>query len=536
MTLKRSDWQYLIIILLLATLWRAWHWRVAAPYPHSGDEKTKMKIAMQIICLRDPNPHYFDQPSFVIYSLTGLYRVYFAARGIEPVLDQCAAIMDEEFATLLFIGRGLMIALGLLNIGAVYLLGRELFNRRVGLLAALFLAIVPLHAIYSYYTKEDIPLTFWMTVALVFIARLWRYGRTRDYLLAGLFSGVAMSAKYPGIVLLVPLLGAHLLRGWKVQSTQSDKTTETQRTRSFSVFSWSNAVFSLMAMGAGFLLITPFALLDFVEFWRGWSGQMEYIQTGHHDYISISAWDYWWTFHLRQSIVPGIGWVLVLLAGGAVVYGLVRRNRAVWLLLMIIAPFYMLIEGSRAKPYPFFERYALPLIPPLLVCAAWGIWRIRRRWGQFAAGIVLLGAVAYPWTTTTLSVLTIAPDTRILALEWIRDNVAVGDKLALSNNLEYAQRTIDADWLSRYRVEELEYELPNALAARGVDYVAVTEFEYRRYLIHEEVETERSKFYDELFTQTNLVQEIRPRYPPCGKHNPVVRIYGLRKSAEIEIE
>ena len=57
--------------------------------------------------------------------------------------------------------------LGTLTIPVVYLLGVRAFGHRVGLLAAAFVAVSPLHTFHSHYPYRDVPMIFVLTLTLV---------------------------------------------------------------------------------------------------------------------------------------------------------------------------------------------------------------------------------------------------------------------------------------------------------------------------------------------------------------------------------
>lgn len=63
------------------------------------------------------------------------------------------------------------VILGTATVGLTFLLGKELFNRRVGLLASLFLAIAPLHVYYSQEARMYVFAAFSVTLSIYFLNR-----------------------------------------------------------------------------------------------------------------------------------------------------------------------------------------------------------------------------------------------------------------------------------------------------------------------------------------------------------------------------
>lgn len=102
---------------------------------------------------------------------------------------------------------------GALSVPAVYLLGRELFDKRVGLTAALLLATLPLHLHMSRLALMNImdallgPLLFYV------LLRALRRGQRMDFVLAGGLLGLTHYFYEGGRLFFTPLVGLWLLCG-----------------------------------------------------------------------------------------------------------------------------------------------------------------------------------------------------------------------------------------------------------------------------------------------------------------------------------
>src|SRR5262245_36918476 len=156
--------------------------------------------------------------------------------------------------------------MGTATIAVLYVLAAEFYGATVGLLASLFLTVNLLHIRDSHYITTDVPLTFLITVALLFVFRYWREGRTREAAAAGLLAGPAASLKYPGGLMLLPLVLPHFLcprpAGGRLPWIVSP---------------------AVLAVGvraaAGFLAGTPYALLTPVAFFRGVFRELREVNT-----------------------------------------------------------------------------------------------------------------------------------------------------------------------------------------------------------------------------------------------------------------
>jgi 4-amino-4-deoxy-L-arabinose transferase len=97
-----------------------------------------------------------------------------------------------------------------------YLIGKELLDRRAGLIAAMLQAVNPfvLQLVHGYQFADaiDVALLFWVEVGVYFLVRSLRTGSWRDVLLAGLAQGLAFLCKsYLAFIIFGIALTAWLL-------------------------------------------------------------------------------------------------------------------------------------------------------------------------------------------------------------------------------------------------------------------------------------------------------------------------------------
>ena len=97
--------------------------------------------------------------------------------------------------------RLLVVALGLATVLVVYLLGRLLYDHRVGLVAALLLAAMPYHVGVSRQVLLDVPMTFMATTSLYFVARFCRDRSLRSLLSAAVLFGATVLTKETAVLL-----------------------------------------------------------------------------------------------------------------------------------------------------------------------------------------------------------------------------------------------------------------------------------------------------------------------------------------------
>lgn len=101
------------------------------------------------------------------------------------------------------------ILLSLASIIVTYFIGKELFNKKVGLIASFLLSIFPLDIIYSTQVGPEIPLQFFSALAILFFIK----SEKNKNLLFALITGVSIGLSYltkSVIVVLIPVLASYV--------------------------------------------------------------------------------------------------------------------------------------------------------------------------------------------------------------------------------------------------------------------------------------------------------------------------------------
>ena len=118
------------------------------------------------------------------------------------MLDKSSWVVDPT--PFYLAGRLLVVAFGGASLYLVYRLGKAAFSPLVGLLAALFLAVEPVHVRYSHVAVTDVPATAFSLLALLLLVGAAQ-GRGRRWLVAGaVAAGLATSVKYNLGMLFIP--------------------------------------------------------------------------------------------------------------------------------------------------------------------------------------------------------------------------------------------------------------------------------------------------------------------------------------------
>ena len=355
------------------------------------------------------NPHFFPYGSLPIYVTRA---VSLASSTVKPWL--------KSYDGIVAVGRAMSAVWGALTVLALLFLGRRLYGPRVGFWAALFLALSVFHVQNSHFGTSDIPLTFLILVSLAFIVRIVEEGKPLFYVAAGLSIGFAAATKISALPVLLPLGLAALYR-----------LHLERRARPVLM-----GVVAVAAVGAGFFLGEPYAILDYRAFSHDILEQSRMVRNaGSLPYTNQYVGTLPFLYPLGELIFWGMGPLLALagLAGTALVVRGTRRaeeplpkeRRAAELILLAWVVVFFAITGSFSVKFP---RYLLPLYPLLALWAARLLvsWADRSRAGRVARGAVVGATAAY--LVAFLAIYT-RPHTAVQASEWLYENVPPKSKV-----------------------------------------------------------------------------------------------------------
>ena len=301
------------------------------------------------------NPHWFPLGSVLIYVLVFFRFV------IELFTDITA--MD-----LRYVGRALSALADVGSVFMVYLLGRRMFSQRVGLLAAGLTALAVVHVQSSHFYRPETFSVFFILFSFWAMLRMLERRRLRDSLLLGLIVGLAMAPKISVLPLAIPLALAYCYRAWDAAGgSRAGVTIAILRN------TLHHAVLAGVAAVGVFVLLTPYALLDFATFVADLKAQASMArQAGLWpftiQYVDTPAFLY----QIRQTIVWGLGIPLGVVAWLSIPFAalMVLKKSGPWrfdlLLLAWVVPQFIFLETFEVH----FLRYVFPLMPVMILMGA----------------------------------------------------------------------------------------------------------------------------------------------------------------------
>ncbi len=353
----------------------------------------------------DLNPHSFNYPSLFKYVVFGLFGADFAVgkvlgrfSGQEDFLRSFFAA-DMEFRLLM---RLWSVALGTVGVALL----RWAPGKAWG---SFFLAVSFLHVRDSHFGVTDVTMVTMATAAVLLACVLQREGSLRSALWAGAVAGLATSTKYNAALLAVPLAAAALT------ALVGGRQVPDARTRVKLVAA------VLGSMGLGFVLGTPFALLDPVQFITDFRFEMAHLAEGQHIDVGVG-----WAHHAGTTLPEALGWPLFVVGATALVLSLIANPR----LSLVLFSFPVLYFIAIGRGHTAFYRYMLPVLPFLCIAAGAFLEAAHHKLGRTAA-LLIAGILAAPTAYRAVQAdrLFLAGDTRQAMGEWIEGNVATNSEI-----------------------------------------------------------------------------------------------------------
>lgn len=443
------------------------------------------------------NPHWFPLGSSLIYVLVLLRSI------IELFVD--IGDLDMRYA-----GRVLSALADLGTVLMVYVLGKRMFSRNVGLLAAALTALAVVHVQNSHFYRPETFSVFFILVSFWAMLRMVEHRRWQDSLLLGALVGLAIAPKVSVLPLVLPLALAYGY--WALNSAGGR---------------WSGinlGIVRRMLVHAGlaglsalavFFLLTPYALLDFTAFIGDLTAQANMARHAGLwpftiQYIDTPAFLY----QMRQTTVWGLGIPLGVVAWLSIPFTVVmalkvrETRRADLLLLAWVVPQFIFLETFEVH----FLRYVFPLMPFMILMGArmllWLVDYSRAasiRYGsvietshlalsklkaivllaspKLAVGLVVLVVIATGFYSLAFQKVYAQDHPAVEASQWIRQNVPASAKIVSDNHWdEFIPELYRYDLWQFPAYEPDTAEKMSALASHLSEAEYVVFYSYRPYV------------------------------------------------------
>jgi YYY domain-containing protein len=357
----------------------------------------------------------------------------------------------------------------------VFLTGKLLYDRRVGLLAMLLMATAVLDIQLAHYFTVDSFLTFFAALTIYYCVRIAKLGRWSDFALAGLAYGLAAACKLSGVFLGPVIALAVVWRLWspaaaflRAKEAPAAAPPAEPPAGPEERGEGPDDVYPLLKPTLGFLLAIFVAFVAFriaepyaftgpnvwnvgiaEEYAKDMEGLIGLQRGGNVPFMWEWVGRTPYLFSLKNMLLWGMGLPLGIAAWGGFLWAawrLLRRREATNILLLVWITFYFLFWGRQ-----FYQtmRYFLPIYPALVLLAAYALnelWQLAcsqtlhdllRRWAARAQPVVpvlLRATVVGVAVSTVLWALAFTnvyrrPLSRIEASAWMIDNLPAGSSI-----------------------------------------------------------------------------------------------------------
>jgi len=359
-------------------------------------------------------PSHFNFPTLFSYLsafATSIGVAGMMASGmIESAREFVHLYFDFDSVLPVFPGRLLSALMGVGTIIVVFHSAKKFFNEDIALLAAAILGFSTLHIRYSGYALPDVATAFFVSCSLYYALAALRSETRRDYILAGVFAGLAATTKYNGAMVTTSIAAVHLvhLHDRKLLGRPA---------------AWLNSkvLWSAAAFICALILGSPGLLIDPVSFINVFLRIMAAVHTGYTGGFGMSYLyqiAQFWHWEKTFAILFGLG------IGAA----LLHRDRKDIVLLALVLPAFLYIGSWQGGSL----HYLLFLYPPLALMAASFLYvalnQTSKQKSRMMPALIILGLFSWPvYSATAYAYTQISrEDSRRPAYRWIQSHLPEG--------------------------------------------------------------------------------------------------------------
>lgn len=535
-TAPRSEFPTAILLAGLIALSTGLHLRGIKgdlPFVPEADEPIAVVRAAQIAATHDLNPHWFGHPgSTVIYPLAAVYAV---RRLVADPIDWPAVVQDlrgydPAHADLYLLGRLLSIAYAALMLPLVFLLGRNVFDRRVGWLGALVSIFFPVAIWHAQIVRTDSAGAFFTVLALWLCMRLYDRPALATQVLAGAAIGLAISTRYFMLTLVPIWFAVSAIAVWRSAGRRA---------------ALLQAGAGLAAIGAIFALTSPFVLLDFPSALGNLRTEARSTQLGA-DGLSFLGNLRW---YLAQAIPLSMSKGHIVLLAAGMLAAACGRSTKPRLLLLFLAVYWVAVSASALH----WQRWIIACLPVFALFIARALvglaeavgaalnWPPAARTAAAVLGALLLLATPAR-DVTAYAARRSEPSTRVLARQWMDANLPAGSRITqewfaaplAGSTFEVTEVASLAEWGARLDGDGTGSAASGdatggaavsggAVAATAVPEVVVaSSWTYWPYFDDPARYRAEAAFYDRLMASGALLQEFAPG---PARDGPTLRIF-----------
>ncbi|HXQ24318.1 MAG TPA: glycosyltransferase family 39 protein [Candidatus Acidoferrales bacterium] len=508
-------------------------WGIRRDLPYITDDMTwVVHPALGIAATGDPNPHQFAYPgSTLVYPLAAAYHCWNAAAHDGSWVHagpQVRSAFDASPSGFLLISRLLTVGYAVLSVPVIDAVGRAAFDADTALIGTLLAVLQPGELFDKRVTTNSASMFFCM-LGLWCCLRLLEGPSIRNQVITGGVIGLAIGTKYPLATLVATLLIADAMILWQLRARLQQRTAAALQ-----------AMVGLAAVPAGFLLCTPYFLLDFATVMQDVGlqfGKPHFGADGLSPFGNLS-------WYVAAALPSSLNWPQRIAALVGIALVVWRRRFPQILLLSFAAIFLCGISVSSLH----WVRWLIPVLPVFALFAAHGLETFvvyvsghvgAPRLAQSAAlvGLVALMAVGPLRQIVQTNQLRVNPSTYVLARQWVEANLPPGARVAYEWETLPPPRTHGLVGLGTFLNREdghdlFEFAISRLSKVKTLEYYSMNRYHYLvasklmygNYLADPRRYPVEAAFYSALLTKGRLLHQVDPSPAHEGEE---IRIYEI---------
>jgi hypothetical protein len=538
---------YLVILTLIGFMLRYWGKDFSVPFFFMPDEPSP-HITNSLEVLKTTNIRDFFlvnvglYPRFFWYIVALFYKVCMVIglpRGFPTQIPatnnwfQMMSFISSNSAYFLGIGRLVSVFFGSVTVPLLYYLGKLFKSEKTGLISASVLTFTFLHVKDSHYLYLDVTATFFVVCFFVFLCLFINKRSVVYFLLASVFSGVSIGIKYHLVFLLIPLFIAYIF--------VSVKNNRGVIRNLFNSLFWAGIVLLIFFIFLG----NPLPFINLSQFLNEIRNQSATFSSGQ---MGFTGGFFYYLYRFKftavfepltyNSLIGDMGVIILVLSILGMFYSLIKTNILRVALVSFVIPFYLFNEMQAIKPV----RFLIPIVPCFIIFMSVFLVEVSERF-KLKKYILLILCVLILLPSAVRVVrfdnLISNRDTRVYAMEWIRDNIPLDEVITFHgygwvNPPQVGHKKVVID-LPNYNTGKavVLHRAPtlSSFLQNGVDY-----FIYNGYIrdiqtcpsskmYYPDMARSYEEFYAELESRAPLVWEIKPN--EVNVPGPEIRIYKL---------
>ncbi len=417
LTLIKQNYRFILLLLLIVGgFLRFYNLDWGSPFYFHPDERNIASSVSQMFFPGNLHPHFFAYGSFSLYLFyfTGLLLNLFSV--CKNTFFDCSVPFEQA----ILISRFYAAFFSTLLIPLLYLLGKELKNREVGVLAAFLTTLSVGFIQFSHFGTVETLLAFFSTVLFYCCLRYYKTKKTFFLILSGLTLGVLCSIKISSTILVITIPLTIFSLSFKAISI-----THIRAVFLHLLSSITKTFFTFFFAAIVFILTNPYVFLDF----NGFRDSMRYESGVVLGTIPVFyTGEFYGTtpviyplFHSFPFLLNPLLFSLFIPSFFLFLYLTYKKKHFIYQLLIC---FFLLIFLSQSVVFAKWTRYLLPTLPFIYLLLSVVFFEVCHRLKEKRLYLYyLLYLSSFLFAVSYVITAFVQEDTRTAAASWARKNV-----------------------------------------------------------------------------------------------------------------